>query len=261
MVALIVDAFVINSSQEFTTYQLIVLSALPSFIAGLLDDLFFQVKPIFRLILMLPTPILFFYIVGIKITSLSIWHFDDFLEQEIFALVFLIFALLGMSNAFNIIDGFNGLLLGFVISIALSIFFYGSFSNQFFISNFLYGLFFSCLAVLIFNSPFGKIFLGDAGAYLLGVLVPAALIFYYKVNNLSPWFVMLMLIYPTTEVLVSIVRKIGFRRMSAMEPDGLHLHMLIYKRVSKKVGFRRVRLRHFLVALLIFMLNFPFMFL
>ena len=261
LAALFIDAYFLKEpSSETEIYRLILLCSLPTFFAGLFDDLFLNVRPWQRLMLMLPTPILLFTFTGLRVSSLGIGVFDDFLQYEFLALFFIIFALVGMSNAFNIVDGFNGLLLGYVITIAFSIFFYGSFNDQFFISGFLYSLFFSCLAVLLINSPWGKIFLGDAGAYLLGVLVPTALIFYYKINSLSPWFVMVMLIYPTTEVLVSIVRKIIYRNMSAMEPDGLHLHMLVYKRISNKFGFRRVRLRHFVVALFIFTLNFPFMF-
>lgn len=259
--ALLIDAFFLaGSSGETEVYRLIVICSMPTFIAGLLDDLFFNIRPWQRIILMLPSPILLFYFAGLRVTNLSLGVFDDFLDYEIFALIFIIFALVGMSNAFNIIDGFNGLLLGYIITLALSIFFYGSFNDQFFISEFIYALFYSCLAVLIVNSPWGKIFLGDAGAYMLGILVPTALIYYYKINSLSPWFVMTMLIYPTAEVIVSVIRKIIYRNMSAMEPDGLHLHMLIYKRVSKKFGFRRIRLRHFVVAMFIFTLNFPFMF-
>ncbi len=259
--ALFIDAFFLTeNSAETELYRLIIICVLPTFVAGLLDDLFFDVKPWQRILLMLPTPILLFYFAGLKVTNLSLGFLDDFLDYDIFALIFIVIALVGMSNAFNIIDGFNGLLLGYVITLALSIFFYGSFNNQFFISNIIYALFYSCLAVLIINSPWGKIFLGDAGAYMLGILVPTVLIFYYKVNALSPWFVMAMLIYPTVEVLVSVIRKIIYRNMSAMEPDGLHLHMLIYKRVSKKFGFRKIRLRHFVVAMFIFTLNFPFMF-
>ena len=261
ILALVIDAFIINEiSPEIKIYRLILLCSLPVFITGLLDDLYFNIKPWQRILLMIPTPILLFYFGGIRVINLDLGLFDNFLNNELLALTFLTFALVGMSNAFNIIDGFNGLLLGYVVTLALSIFFYGTFTSNFIISDFIYSLFFSCLAVLLVNSPFGKIFLGDAGAYLLGVLVPVSLILYYKINNLSPWFVMAMLIYPTTEVVFSAARKIIYRRMSALEPDGLHFHMLVYKRVSKKIGFRRIRLRHFIVSIFIFCLNFPFLF-
>ena len=91
--------------------------------------------------------------------------------------------------------------------------------------------------------------------------MPIGLIDYTFSNGFSPWFVLAILIYPVSEVIVSIVRKVFFRKMSPLQPDGLHMHMLIYKKVTKRIGFRRIRQRHFLVTLLIFIGNFPFMFL
>ena len=85
-------------------------------------------------------------------------------------------------------------------------------------------IFFSVLAVFIVNFPFGKIFLGDAGAYFLGALIPVGLIKYTFDNDFSPWFVLAILIYPVTEVMVSIARKVLIRGRSALEPDGLHFH-------------------------------------
>ena len=259
--ALFFDAFYLNLAiDNYDLYRVILLCSIPIFIIGFLDDLFFDIKPWQRILIMIPSPVLLFYYAGLRVTNLSLGIFDDFLHYEFFALMFIVFALIGTVNAFNIIDGFNGLLLGYVLSIAMAISLYGAFNSEFFISNLLNSLFLAVFAVFIVNFPFGKIFLGDAGAYILGLLVPISIIYYYKVNDLSPWFVLIMLIYPVTEVFVSVVRKIIFRRMSAMEPDGLHLHMLIYKRISKKVGFRRLRLRHFIVALSIFIMNFPFLF-
>ena len=39
-------------------------------------------------------------------------------------------------------------------------------------------IFFAILGVFLVNFPFGKIFLGDGGAYLLGILLPVGLIKY-----------------------------------------------------------------------------------
>ena len=47
----------------------------------------------------------------------------------------------------------------------------------------------------------------------------------------SAWFPMLLTIYPVWETLFSIYRKKILRGRSADEPDGLHLHMLVYKRL------------------------------
>ena len=112
--------------------------------------------------------------------------------------------------------------------------------------------------VFLFSTSFRKNILGDAGAYLLGALVPLGLIKYTLDNEFSPWFVMAILIYPVTEVMVSIVRKALIRKKSALEPDGLHLHMLIYKKVTKRIGFKS-KAKTFFSNYHNFVTNFPFM--
>ena len=98
----------------------------------------------------------------------------------------------------------------------------------------MYPILFTLLGIFTLNL-FGKIFLGDAGAYFIGTLIATGLIIHQQTNDLSPWYVFLMFIYPVTEVLFSFIRKTFVRGKSALEPDGLHFHMLIYKRVSKKI--------------------------
>jgi UDP-N-acetylmuramyl pentapeptide phosphotransferase/UDP-N-acetylglucosamine-1-phosphate transferase len=49
----------------------------------------------------------------------------------------------------------------------------------------------------------------------------------------SAWFPLLLCIYPVFETLFSIYRKKWLRGVSPGAPDGVHLHMLIYKRVVR----------------------------
>jgi len=234
----------------------ILISSLPVFIAGFLDDLFFNIKPYQRILLMIPTPILLFYFAGIEIRFVDIAFIDMLLKFDIFALAFIIFAFVGIANSFNIIDGFNALLLGYCFTIFATLYISGDASGDFYV--FLFPIFFALLGIFTLNL-FGKIFLGDAGAYLLGALTATGLIIHQQTNDLSPWFVFLMFIYPVTEVLFSFIRKTFIRGKSALQPDGLHFHMLIYKRISNKIGFRRVRVRHLIVSVFIVSINLPFM--
>ena len=257
MLALVVHVFFASRPDIFhPVLSKVILCSIPIFAAGFLDDLGLNVKPWQRIIIMLPSPILHFSYAEIQVTSVGIDFFDYILSFEIAALLFLIFAIVGIANAFNIIDGFNGLLLSYCFGIALSILF----NNQFVATAYEYTLDLMAviLGLLLFNF-FGKIFMGDAGAYMLGIIISSGVIVLQQNNDYSPWYVFLIFIYPVTEVLTSIIRKVFIRNRSAMEPDGLHFHMLIYKRLSKKIGFRRLRLRHFLVTLTLFILNMPFL--
>ena len=91
---------------------------------------FFDIKPYQRILLMMPTPILLFYLVGLEIRSVDIYYIDELLKFDIFALVFIIFAFVGIANSFNIIDGFNALLLGYCFTIYATLFFVGKASGD-----------------------------------------------------------------------------------------------------------------------------------
>ena len=234
---------------------------LPAFLVGFLDDLKFEIHPRLRLIFLLPVPILFFYYTGVSVTSLDLGFLDDFLEIEIFALLFLCFAIVGMMNAFNLIDGINGQLSSYLISIILALKFIEwvsgntiELSAEFrYSTNILLG---SLAGFLILNL-FGKIFLGDGGAYFLGSIVCIALIMAQQQNGFSPWSVMLILSYPFTDLLFSVLRRKMITGGDAMQPDAEHLHHVVYKRF-KKIKFKKERTRHFFTIIFISIFNFPY---
>jgi UDP-N-acetylmuramyl pentapeptide phosphotransferase/UDP-N-acetylglucosamine-1-phosphate transferase len=53
--------------------------------------------------------------------------------------------------------------------------------------------------------------------------------------KVSPLFPLLLCAYPIFETMFSIYRKKVLRNMSAGLPDGVHLHMLVYKRLMRWV--------------------------
>ncbi len=257
---LLLITFFFDNLPEYNFLRNVLIFSFPVFLSGFLDDVGFKVTPRVKILLMIPTPILLYFYLGVEIESVAIPFIDYLLGFNIFSLALLIFSLVGIANAFNIIDGFNGLLLSYCLTVILSLLIDLSTNFNMGWINYMVAIFFAILGVFLVNFPFGKIFLGDGGAYLLGILLPVGLIKYVFDNDLSPWFALAILIYPVTEVLFSIVRKLFLRRgFMAFRPDGLHFHMLIYKKITKRVGFRRIRLRHFLVTNIIFLINFPFM--
>ena len=239
----------------------ILIFCLPAFLVGFIDDLKFSVDPRLRIVLLLPTPILFFYLEDIRVTDLDLGYFDDFLEIEFLALCFLCFAIVGMMNAFNLIDGINGQLSSYLVSIIVALKFIEiistgnlPLSDEFrFFTNILLG----SLAGFFLLNLFGKIFLGDAGAYFLGCIVCFGLIEAQQSNNLSPWAVMLILSYPFTDLIFSVIRRRLITGGDAMQPDAEHLHHVIYMRF-KQLEFRHDRARHFFTIIFLTIFNFPY---
>ena len=155
------------------------------------------------------------------------------------------------------IDGINGLVLLYSLTICVLILLFQSSSSSLDINLFFVAIFFAILAVFILNFPFGRIFLGDGGAYFLGIMLSIGVIKYYQINALSPWYVFSVFIYPITDVFFSIFRRI-ISRVSAVKPDSKHLHHIVYKRV-KKIGLESENSNHAITTMLMFILYFPFL--
>jgi len=259
-IAVFFSLLIISTISDLKEYQFLreaVFVSSPVFLLGLADDFNIEIKPALRLAVLFMISLLFYYVLGIKAYNLNIPFVDYLFTFEIFALLFICFAVAGMINAFNMIDGINGLLMLFCLSVCLSILIFPQSAINLEFYLYLVALFFAILGVFILNFPFGRIFLGDGGAYFLGAMIVIGLIKYYQVNDLSPWYVMLMLVYPVTDVLFSIYRRITLQ-VSTLEPDNLHLHHLIYKRVSK-LELESENKKHFLVTFMTFIIYSPFL--
>ncbi|GAB6065809.1 hypothetical protein JCM9492_09010 [Aquifex pyrophilus] len=189
-----------------------------------------------RLLFAFASGILSVFLLDAYLTRVDFTIFDYFLKNYfIVSVLFTSFALAGVANAINIIDGFNGLASG----VGLIIF--TSYAYVSFILNdeLLFAVSISYLGALLgfflWNFPKGRIFLGDGGAYLTGFL--GGLIGVLMVNRhpeASAWFPLTLMFYPVWETLFSIYRRIFIQGYSSTEPDVKHLHSLIYKRIIKK---------------------------
>jgi UDP-N-acetylmuramyl pentapeptide phosphotransferase/UDP-N-acetylglucosamine-1-phosphate transferase len=84
------------------------------------------------------------------------------------------------------------------------------------------------------NYPRGLIFLGDGGAYMIGIWIGALSILLVTRNPLvSPWFALLVNAYPIFETLFSMWRRKVHQGKNPVMPDGAHFHTLIYRRIMR----------------------------
>ncbi|MBK7655484.1 MAG: glycosyltransferase family 4 protein, partial [Betaproteobacteria bacterium] len=89
-------------------------------------------------------------------------------NHGLFRFAFTAFAIAGLSNPINIIDGFNGLASGAVLISLASLGLIAFQVNDLDLMRMCFILSGATLGFVVLNFPFGKIFLGDGGAYLLG---------------------------------------------------------------------------------------------
>jgi len=212
----------------------LLLASLPAFLGGITEDATKTVSVPIRLMLTMLAAAVGVWLLGAVIPRLDVPGFDALLAWTPFAIAFTVFAVGGVANAINIIDGYNGLAGGHAV-IVLAAFAYVSaqVGDSFLFASAL-AMMGALLGFLAWNYPHGKIFLGDGGAYLLGFwLGELSVLIVVRHPEVSPWFPMLLLVYPIFETLYSMYRRKIVLGLSPGHPDRFHMHQVIYAYLHK----------------------------
>jgi len=243
MVGLLISAVLLQSlpyPPAAGLFGLLLLAALPVYLGGLTEDITKKIGVKERLLLSMLSGLFGCWLLDAIIPALQFGNFDPIPMWQPLAIAFTVFAVGGVANALNIIDGYNGLAAGFgvIASIALAI--AAAMHGDSFLLYANLAMVGALLGFLIWNWPHGKIFLGDGGAYLLGFwLAEMSILLLVRNPGVSIWLPMAIMVYPVFETLFSIYRRKFKRRTNPGQPDATHLHQLVYKRLVRiHVGTR-----------------------
>ena len=223
---LIIACF-LSTTPETKLLKLMLIASLPAFAAGIIEDLTKKAGVNRRLFATILSGTMAWWLTGYTLNHIDIQGIDILLSYLPISLAFTVFAVAGISNAANIIDGFNGLSSG-TIMICFSAL--GIIAWQ--VGDL--DLMHTCLLLtivtggfFIINFPLGKIFLGDSGAYLLGFMLAwVAVMLPMRNPTVSAWAPFLICSYPFIETTYSMGRRI-IKQSSTSQPDIDHLHSLI----------------------------------
>jgi UDP-N-acetylmuramyl pentapeptide phosphotransferase/UDP-N-acetylglucosamine-1-phosphate transferase len=193
----------------------------------LTEDLTKKIGVLIRLAATFASGILAWLLSGISLNRLDILGVDWLLGWPVISIIFTAFAVAGIANAINIVDGFNGLASGLVAISLVALGFVAQSVGDITLMNVCILLFAVVLGFMAMNFPFGKIFMGDGGAYLIGFCLGwVAILLPIRNPSISPWCSLLACIYPILEVLFSVARRLS-RNLNPSHPDRLHLHNFI----------------------------------
>jgi len=169
----------------------------------------------------------------VQISDTRMVFLDNILHNNYINYLFVTFCILIIVNGSNFIDGMNTLCIGYYLLISATIF-YLQLNEIIIVKDVsIFYIFILILFVFLLNLT-NKVYLGDSGSYLLGFSFSIFLISIYKFNqHISPFFIVLLLWYPSYENLFSIIRKNIIKR-SPMHPDAKHIHQLVFFYISKK---------------------------
>jgi UDP-N-acetylmuramyl pentapeptide phosphotransferase/UDP-N-acetylglucosamine-1-phosphate transferase len=236
-VGLCAGAWALHAGGQSSTSALLagVLAAgLLAFVVGLLEDVTKKVGVKWRLLATMGSGVLAWHFTGSLITRVDVWGFDSLLQWLPFAVFFTAFAIGGLANAINIIDGFNGLASGVVVMIFAATGFVAQQLGDAELATISWLMMATTAGFWLINFPRGPIFLGDGGAYFLGFVTAwMVVILVARHPQISPWFAFLACGYPVIETFFSIWRKARREGHHPGQPDRVHFHMLVYARVAK----------------------------
>jgi UDP-N-acetylmuramyl pentapeptide phosphotransferase/UDP-N-acetylglucosamine-1-phosphate transferase len=202
------------------------------FLTGLLSDLNILHSPFLRIIFQTITIVVYLFLFNNFVSSLRVDFFDNLLNIFFIKLFFTLFCILVLINGTNFIDGVNTLVVGYFILVVSNVLYLAEFRNLD-LDILLVSTCLTCLVVIYIFNFFGKIYLGDGGAYLISFVIGTTLIKFSNDNYLvSPYYIVALLWYPAYENLFSIIRK-KISKKNPSTPDNEHLHQFIYLYLDK----------------------------
>ena len=215
-------------------FLLLLLCNIPLFLVALREDIKYDVKPFLRLIAILLSSSIFIIIQPYGLPIIDIPYIGHYLNIPIIGILFFTIAHAGFCNGMNLIDGSNGLAGMVVFTTLLSIGFV-SFMLSDLVILYIVLIFMSIIGVfLIFNYPWGSIFLGDSGAYLWGSLLASLTIILYARHDVPTWGAVVILFYPSVEMVFSYIRK-KYQKRNPLHPDPDHMHLKLYFVIESSV--------------------------
>lgn len=236
------------------------LAGIPAFAFGLLEDTIHRVSAKVRLLATVASGLAFVLITGYSIEYVDLWGADMLLTVPLISVAFTVFAIGGIANAINIIDGFHGLASGTVMIILGCFAIVGCRTGDILIVEISIAMLAIVTGFFVINFPHGRLFLGDAGAYFLGFFVATLAIMLPARNpEVSPWLSLLILGYPLTETIVSIIRKVLRDGHHPGAADRVHLHMLVYRSFGRRLSqkFNSPQLRSALTSVIMWCFTLP----
>lgn len=157
------------------------------------------------------------------INNVTFWGFD--INFGYLAYPLTIFFILGCINCINLIDGLDGLSSGisaiYFLTIGIISTVKGSFGLEFVLCFSMLGC---CLGFLIHNFYPAKIFIGDSGSMLLGLIISVIALLGFKSATLSSFIIpIFVLAIPILDTLFAIIRR-KLKGESISKPDKFHIH-------------------------------------
>ena len=230
-----------NTNESIQLLKIILICLIPIIFMGIKEDLFHNVEPAIRLLALLFVGWLF----GAQFTApLPILTDIPFIGKLLLLpggiSIFYILSMVAVANGMNLIDGVNGLCGAVALTILSALLFLSYKTADITMLSLIFSVMLLIIPFMIMNYPYGLIFLGDLGAYSLGLIVSMlTIILFGRHPEISPWGAVLILIYPVTEVVFSLLRRI-VKGVSIYHADTAHLHLKLFHFFRPQPHYKKI---------------------
>lgn len=209
----------------------LIASSIFLFALGIKDDIY-GVSPSTKFALQILVSLILVTLGDFKLSSLygvfNVWDVHP-VAGGIFSIALIIF----INNAFNLIDGVDGLAgtVGAIVSLCFGVFF--ALGNDMAYAFIAFSMLGSILGFLVFNFPPAKIFMGDTGSLIIGLVSVVLAIKFIEINKVgampepyfysAPSIAVAVLIIPVFDSLrIFFIRVVN--RKSPFKGDRNHIH-------------------------------------
>lgn len=225
--AVFAATFLLKINSDFDTPFLVALSCVPVFLAGLAEDMGFDVSPLRRLMAAAVSSVFAILLLGIWLPRTDLPGVDGLMLYAPFAIFLTVLAASGYCHAVNLIDGMHGLAASTAILTAVGLAVVAAQAGLPEISDLAAILAAAAFGFLVLNWPLGKIFLGDSGSYSVGhILVWLGFLLVVRDPSVSVFAVVLVMFWPFADTLFTIQRRLRVGR-AISRPDRLHHHQVV----------------------------------
>ena len=230
-----------NANESIQLLKIILICLIPIIFMGVKEDLFHNVEPAIRLLALLFVGWLFRaqFLGSLPVLTDIPFIGKLFLLQGGIS-IFYILSMAAVANGMNLIDGVNGLCGAVALSMLSALLFLSYKTGDITMLSLIFSVILLIIPFMLMNYPYGRIFLGDLGAYSLGLIVSMlTIILFGRHPEISPWGAVLILIYPATEVSFSLLRRM-VRGVSIYHADTAHLHLKLFHFFRPQPQYKKI---------------------
>ena len=246
IIFLLLPLFFINYNKEIL---MIIAGTIGFGLLGLIDDILIikyknnkGISPLFKIVLqtLISGIVFFFYLKNNEATYINLFGFS--IDFKWFYGFIIMWILVSSTNAWNLIDGVDGLCAGCSLIFGIGLGMIAYLEKEYELLNMMITFHIVLFVFWCFNLPKAFLFMGNIGALGLGAFYACISIY---LNSITSFFIMaLLFVFETISVILQVIyyKKTNGKRLFKMAPFHHHLEEVGFKEIYVDLLFYLIQI-------------------